>query len=237
MTIYTAPATRSYQRPIGISGSVAIVSLLVIFVFSIFEPSGTSHTTNLVLAVLAGGIAVIALVVAVFLFPKEAMWRVEHCFEWELTPESLIQRHKNGKAVELPLNQISSMNENRGWLIVNGGEPLCRVAIPSGIERFDELKRELTSRCSVTPQRIRVKLLFLVPYLAGIVALIFLLISRERVVIVASGVTVLLWQVWAVNLYLRILRGSPIPRLFLLTFLLTFLVLGWIMFQRLKVSS
>jgi hypothetical protein len=219
MTVYVVPATRSYQRPFRMFGSAAILSLLVIFGFSLFEPSGTSDTTNLVLAVVAGGIVVASVIFMFLLSPKEAMWQLKHSFEWELNPDSLIQRQKNGIAFELPLNEIRSLCENRGWLIVSEGEPLRGIPIPSDIVNFEELKRELTSRCSVTPQRIRVKLLSFVPYLAGIAALVFLFASRVRVVIAVSGLIVLLVQIWALHFYRRILRGRPIPKPLLLVFL------------------
>ena len=137
--------------PIFATGGILAGAIL----FSFFEPEGTSHSTNVVLAIIIGAIALGTVVCAYVLPYIDAMSRLKGSFEWELTNDKAVQRHGDGRAVEIALHDIKSLHEGRGWLLVTGGEPSKGIAIPSDVEGFEQIRRELTAHC-VQP-RVRVK--------------------------------------------------------------------------------
>lgn len=149
MTVYGAPDTHSYQRTFRVFSWSAIAALLGIFLFSVFEPQGVSRSTNVALAFLMGAIVLAAVVYAVILSLKEGMWKVKQAFQWELTDDKIIQSHKDGRTVEIPLNAVKSLHEYHGWLLIGGGEPPKGITVPSDLNGYQKIKRELTSHCSL----------------------------------------------------------------------------------------
>ena len=237
MTVYTAPSTRPYQRPFRIISWSAIVALLGIFLFSIYEPEGVSRSANVGLAYLMGAIVLGAVGYGLFLSRKEAMWKVEHAFQWELTDGKIVQRHNDGKTVEIALNEVKSLHESHGWLLVRGGEPLRGIAIPSDLNGFEYIKQELNARCGLTPLKVKVSPFAFLPHTLGILSLLCLFISHIPTVVLVSGATLLLVLAYATMSLRRIWRTKPIPKLVLLSYVLTWLITAWLVFQRVKAVS
>ena len=236
MTIYSVPAVRPYQRPFRVLSWAAIVVLLGIWAFSAFEPADLSQSVNVSLALTMGAIALSVLVVGVTLAQKEGMWKVKHAYQWELTDEKLIQRHDDGNSAEIPLAQIQSLQEVRGWLQVRSPEPARGIAIPSDIDGFEEVRRVLAARCSTLPVRVRVPLLSYLPHLVGWLAILLLFISQVRNVVVLCAVIILLWQGWAIyslnKFWQR--RGKKIPAVFWLSWVFSLIAIAWIFFRRMR---
>jgi len=234
MPLYTVSTTRPYQRLFRILGWGAIIVLLGICLFSIYDPVERNHSTNVLLAWVAGAIVLGAVVGAVMLSSKEALWKVQRAFQWELTGEKIIQRHEDGTTREIPLTHIESLHEGHGWLIIRGGEPVRQISVPLEINGLEELKRELTAHCAVTPLKVKFSPLSFFPLVLAIAAYCFLFASHNRAVVMVAGAAALLLQGWAYYWVWRVLRAKPMPRLVMLSFVLSWLLLAWIVYQRTK---
>jgi hypothetical protein len=234
MTVYTAPSTRPYQRPFRIIGWSAIVLLLGIFVFSIYEPEGVSRSTNVALAYLMGVIVLGAVGYGLAVSSKEAMWKVKHGFRWELTDHKIVQVAKDGAEGHIALNEVKSLHERHGWLFVTGGEPPRTISIPSDLDGFEKIKQELTARCSLAPLKVKVSPLAYLPHILGLLSLLSVFFSHIPAVVLVSAATLVVYQAWAFNSLRRIWRSGPMPPLVVSSYVLSSLILAWLIFQRLK---
>jgi hypothetical protein len=234
MTVYTAPSTRPYQRPFRIIGWSAIVLLLGIFVFSIYEPEGVSRSTNVALAYLMGVIVLGAVGYGLAVSSKEAMWKVKHAFRWELTDDKIVQVAKDGAEGHIALNEVKSLHEYHGWLFVRGGEPPRTISIPTNLDGFEQIKQQLATRCSLAPLKVKASPLVCLPHILGLLSLLFLFFSQMRTVVLVSAATLILVQAWAFKSFRRIWRARPMPPLVLSSYVLTWLILAWLIFRRLE---
>ena len=173
---------------------------------------------------------VLGTVVSALVLPyMDAMSRLKGAFEWELTSDKVVQRHGDGRAVEIALHDIKSLHEGRGWLLVTGGEPSKGIAIPSEVEGFEQIRRELTAHCVQTP--VRVKRSYL-PWFADalfVIAFMLTVSSHNLFVVVISSATVLLiWPVWVAYSLRRAWQTRRVRnRLLLAYFLIWLLMLVW----------
>jgi len=235
MTVYRAPDTRSYQRLFRIFGWSAIAALVSILLFSIYEPQGVSRSTNVALAFLIGAIALGVIGYGLSLSFKEAMWKVKQASQWELTDDKLVQNHKDGATVEIPLNEVKSLHEYHGWLLVSGGEPLKGITVPSDLSGYEQIKRELTSHCDVTPLKVKISPFSFLPSIVWILLFLLFLFSHISAVTLTSGAaSLLLYPVLAAYSLRRIWRTKPIPKLVLLSHILAWLIIAWLYYQRVK---
>jgi|SRR5208337_1627573 len=235
MTVYRVPDTRSYQRPFRIFSLSAIAALVSILLFSIYEPQGVSRSTNLALAFLMGAIALGVSGYGLSLSFKEAMWKAKKAFQWELTSDKLVQRHKDGATVEIPLNEVKSLHEYQGWLLVSGGEPLRGIKVPSDLNGYEQIKRGLTSHCALTPLKVKFSPFSFLPSIVWILLFLLFLFSHIPAVTLTCGAaSLLLYPVLAAYSLRRIWRTKPTPKLVLLSHILAWLVFAWLYYQRVK---
>jgi hypothetical protein len=236
MTIYASEAHGTHQRTFRIFAGSSILILLAIGFFSIYEPPGLSHSTNVALAALAGVIVLGTVVVGLNLTYKETLWKFKHAFQWELTSEKLIQRHQDGSTGEIPLSRIESITEYHGWLVIRGGEPLRQIAVPPDVDGFEELKRALTSNCTVTPLKTKLPVLPFIPLVLWMAGYVLLFMSHILVVVIVAGCTALLLQGWSFYSLRRVWRAKSMSLLVVVTYILTCLMIAWIVFQRTKAA-
>lgn len=232
--MHKAPSTRSYQRPFRIISWSAIAALLGIFLFSIYEPEGVSRSTNVGLAYLMGAIVVGLIGYGLSLSSKEAMWKVKHAYQWEMTDDKIVESLKDGGTVEIALNEVKSLEERRGWLLITGGEPPRGIFVPTDVDDFERIKRALTAQCGLTPLKVRVSPVAYLPLMLMLVSVVLVLFSRTPAVVLGSGATLLLLQAWAVKSLHRIWRGRPIPKLVLVTYVLSWLITAWLVFVQVR---
>ena len=76
------------------------------------------------------------------------MSQFKRAFEWDLTVDKVVHRRADGRTVEIGLNDIKSLYETRGWIMVTGGEPAALITIPSDLEGFEQIRPELIARCT-----------------------------------------------------------------------------------------
>jgi hypothetical protein len=165
---------------------------------------------------------------------KEAMWKAKQGFQWELTDDKIVQIDQDGTRAEIALNEVKSLHEYHGWMFVGGGEPPRRIAIPTDLYGFEQIKRELAVRSSAAPQKVTVSPLAYLPLVLGLSSLLFLFVSHVPAVVLVSGATLVLLQTWSVKSLHRIWRARPIPKLVLSSYVLTWLILAWVIFERIK---
>ncbi len=178
-----------------------------------------------------GAIVLFSVVGAYVLSAKEAMWKVKSASEWELTGEKIIQRQEDGTAIEVPLVQIESLHEYRGWLIIRGGEPTRQIAVPQEINDFEELKRELTAYRTVVPLKLKISPFTFLPALLLIAAYVLVFTSRDRAVVMVSGIAALVLQ--GGESYALLRRSRIIHRLKLvLLCVFSWLLIAWLVYQR-----
>ena len=114
---------------------------------------------------------------------KDATWKLKRKLSFELSDERIIQRSDGAAAIEIPLNNIESLHEYRGLLLIRGGEPRQQISVPREIDDFEVLKRELTSYHPVTVFKAKVYPFSFLPVILMIGAWFLLLTSRARPVV------------------------------------------------------
>ncbi len=166
------------------------------------------------------------------LIAKESAQRAWQKYAFDLADQRIVRVREGSPSVELPLAEITFLGESRIGLIVRGGDPLKAFVIPRAIGDFEELKLQLSAHCKVTPAKIRPSLLTVLPLILAIVAYALLFISKTGVVVLLAGVVALLFQGWAVFSMRKILAKTRSPKAVMLAFLASWLVLAWIVYQR-----
>jgi hypothetical protein len=207
-----------------------------IWLFSIYEPQGVSRSTNVTLAFLMGAIALGVIGYGLSQSFKEAMCKAKKAFQWELTDDKIIQSHEDGRTVEIPLSEVKSLHEYHGWLLVSGGEPPKGITVPLDLNGYEQIKRELTAHCAVTPLKVRVSPFSYLPSIVFILLFLLFLFSHVPTVIVIAGTALLVFYPVLVAYSLRrVWRTKSIPKLVLLSHILAWLTIAWLLFQRVKV--
>jgi hypothetical protein len=233
MTLYEMPAKSPYQRPFRIFAAVAVILLLVTLCISIWTPSGLSDETRKMLAWIASAIVLAGVVAGYWLAFKLGFWRLKQGYRVELSDGNVIQSRSGSPTVEIPLDQIASIEQSRGgWLIVRGCDPERRIAIPSEIVGFDGLKRELSANRTVSPLKIKHSRWLFLPSASFVIACIFLFVAHSRAVVLAAGGAALLLEGLGIVSLRRALRSSRRANLITLIYVMTFLMLVWIVYER-----
>lgn len=102
MKLYKARTGSPNQQLFRIVGYGAIVGLLGILLFSLYEPEGVSDSTRHAIGWVAGAMVLLSIAGACVLAAREGTWKVKSACEWELTGEKIIQ----GKAMEQRLKYL-----------------------------------------------------------------------------------------------------------------------------------
>jgi hypothetical protein len=233
MTLYEMPAESPYQRPFRIFAVVAIILLLGIFCIATWTPVGLSDETRKVIGWVAGVIVVAAVVIGTRLGVKEALWKVKQGYRVEVADGKIIQRRLGSPIVEVPLDHITSLHESRGgWLFIRGGDPARQVTVPLEVIGFENLKQEISANQVVSQLRIKLSPSLFLPSALLVLACFFLFTSHSRMVVMTAGGTALLLQGFATYSLRRLWRANPKASLLMLAYILTFVVLAWIVYER-----
>ena len=176
----------------------------------------------------------LAVVLAVLLSSRGGLRKFKEGFQFELAGGKITQRCEGQQAVEIPLVQIESLHECGGWLVIKGAEPARQITIPSEVNGFEELKRELTVYRAVTPLQAKIRLVSLFPLVLLTLAFFYFFTSHNRTVVLAAGGAVLLLQGLGFYSIWRWRRNVLRPKLLLLLEILIWLVTAWIVYERAK---
>jgi MFS family permease len=232
MSIYRVPDRRSVWLTFRIIAWSTVIFLAGIAVVAVYEPLGLGVSWRHTLAWIAGVIVLLSVVLACLLAMREGLRKLKEGFQFELCDGKIIQSHEGQQTIKIPLGQIESLQEVHGWLVISGGEPARKVAVPADVNNFEELKRELAMYQSVEKQPHRFGMtgfplaaLFLIAYLC-------LLTSHNTAVIMtAAGATLALlallsYPVWRMHRHMR----PPWPLVFIV--ILSWAATAWIVYQR-----
>jgi hypothetical protein len=227
------PSQSPYQRPFRIFAWVAIILLLIILCVSIWTPEGLSDQTRKVLAWIASAIVLSGVVAGYWFAFKLSLWKLKRGYRVEVSDGKVMQRRSGSPTVEIPLDQVASLELSRGgWLIVKGRGPKRRVAIPSEIVGFEDLKRELSGNRSVLPLKIKRSPWLFLPSASFVIACIFLFVAHSRAVVLAAGGAALLLEGLGIVSLRWALRSDRRANLITLISVVTFLMMLWIVYER-----
>lgn len=145
----------------------------------------------------------------------------------------IIQRRPGTPIVEMPIEEIASLRQSRGgWLIIRGGEPERQIAVPSEIVGVESLKRELSANRTVSPLRVKFSPWLFLPSASFILACFLLLTSHNRAVVTAAGGAALLLQAFSIYSLRRLTQSNQKANFVALIYILSFLILAWIVYER-----
>lgn len=239
MTVYEMPPNRLYQRQFRVLGWGAIAVLLGVLLFSTHEPIGLNDSMRHAIAWLAGGIVLAAVVGATVLAVRERTWNLLRKYRFDISDGKIIRRREASLPVEMPLDQIEYLHEYNGWLLVGGGIPKRQIAIPKEINGFDELKRELLAHCGLTSPKVTFPAslsLSVIPLVLMVVAYFSLFTSHTRAVVMSAGIAALTLQGVGTYSLRRVWRDKPMQKLLIPTFVLTWLLITWFVYQRIAAT-
>jgi len=232
MTIYELPSNRPYQKRFRFLGWGAVVALLGVLLFSIDEPAGFSDSGSHAIAWFAAVIVLAAIVSVTALNVKERTWRLLRSVRFEISDGKLIRSDGESPSTEIPLDQIGNLQEYRGWLHVIGGNPKRQITIPKQINNFDALEQELTRHCNLTSPKSAYRSLPFLSIVLMLAVCFVLFTSHDRAVVTAAGVAALVVDGTGTYSLWQVLRGKKIPKLMLPALVFTWLLVGWIVYQR-----
>jgi hypothetical protein len=234
MTLYQVPKHNPYQRTLRILSEGAIFSLLGMLLFSLFEPAGLSDSIAHSIGWAAGVIVVGSILGLTLLSVKDATWKLKRKLRFEVSDGKIIQSSDDTAAVEIPLNNIESLHEYRGLLLVKGGEPRQQISVPREINDFEVLKRELTSYHPIIVFRAKIYLFSFLPVILMIGTWFLLLTSHARPVVLTAGIAALGLQAVGAYSLVAALRGKKNLRFIALMLVFTWLPIAGFVFQRVK---
>jgi len=160
------------------------------------------------------------------------MWKLKRTFQFQLSDDGIFQMREGSPTVGMPLRQIESLREYRGWLVIRGGGQADPIAIPSEVENFEQLKQRLTSYCALTTLKTKISPLSYLPFALAIVVYVLLFTSHVVVVVAGAGCIALLLQGWGFYSLRRAYRGRKISLLVVGTYLLTCLAIIRFVYER-----
>ena len=206
--------------------------LLGILLFSIAEPAGFSDSAGHAIAWLAAFIVLAAIVGVTALAVKEGTGQLLRDVRFEIFDGKLVRSAGASLSSEIPLDQIESLQEYGSWLLVRGGNPTRQIVIPKQINDFDLLEGELIRHCTPTSVKTRFRSL---PFLSPILMLavcFFLFTSHVRSVVTVAGIAALALDGIGTYSLRQVLREKKVSKLAVPTLILAWLLVGWIVYQR-----
>jgi hypothetical protein len=231
MTVYKVPEISPYQRLFRALTCLAVFIMLGISYLSIYDPPSFADSTRRDIAIVGFLVVALAIVGAMIFATLESTWKRTSSSTYEISNDKIIESRDGTFPVEISLQEIKSVSQHRSWLVITGGDPLRRIMVPSYTIGFEELKCELTSR-SQKPIIEGSPSLRLLPLGLITLAILFLFISHNAAVITIAGLVLLLFQSWGVYTVIRLRRSKPIPRLTLLMYVVSVLIVLWILYKR-----
>jgi hypothetical protein len=192
MRVYTVPHDKSTWPLFRIFGWGTVGLLCILCIVSYW--SGITDSLGKMLACIAA-LSVLGVVGFSFFLSSRSGWRtfIER-FEFELSDTKITQKRVGYPIVEIPLDQIESINDFRNWLVIKrGGEHHQEITIPSAVSGFDELKQELSNHRAIAPPKTAPHIYAaLFQLLLTIVACCFVFVSHNRSIILIAGSPILL---------------------------------------------
>jgi len=206
--------------------------MLIVLALSQWEWQGLNDRVSHALGWGAVGLLILFMGGVFFLVVKNSVQSVWQKVAFDVADQKIIRLREGWPSIELALTEIQFLGESRTGLLVQGGKPLKAFVIPRALCDFEELKQQLSAYCKVTPVRSRTSLLAVLPLTLAIVLYAFLLLSKSGVIVLSAGVVALLFHAsWLFSMR-KVLARTRSPKAVILAFLVSWLVLAWIVYQR-----
>jgi len=232
MVLYKVSAKDPNQRLFRIFAWGAIILLTGILAISLYDPTELSDSARRTIGGAAVVLVLISIAGAVVFSARRGMWKLKRTFQFQLSDDGIFQMREGSPTVGMPLRQIESLREYRGWLVIRGGGQADPIAIPSEVENFEQLKQRLTSYCALTTLKTKISPLSYLPFALAIVVYVLLFTSHVVVVVAGAGCIALLLQGWGFYSLRRAYRGRKISLLVVGTYLLTCLAIIRFVYER-----
>lgn len=231
MTLYSIPASSPYQWAFRCMAVSAILLLLGALIVSLWPPINMTDRTLAILGCLAGALVLVSIVGAYRLGIRENLWKANRNCSWELTDSELIQRRPDSPMIEIPVDQITTIVQNRGrWLFIEGGEPRRRIVVPGFVIGMEELRRELSANREVAALKTGPRS-FLIPGLF-LVASCFLLLSHSRAIVLVAGSIAVLTDASMLYEWCQHTKSVPRGKMVTISWIATLLILAFVVFLR-----
>jgi hypothetical protein len=104
--------------------------------------------------------------------------------------------------------------------------------IPRVVDGFEQLKRQLSDYHEIVPVAKRSSFFFVFPLILIIALYGLLLTARSRNLVVATGTIALLFQGWVIFGMRKIWAKTKSPRVLMSAFVLSWLLLLWLVYER-----
>ncbi len=151
---------------------------------------------------------------------------------FDLSDGKIIRVMEGRQPIELLLSEINFLGESHLGLIVRGSEPAKSFVIPRAVYGFEQLKQQLSQYCKVSTIENKASFISAIPLILTIVLYAILFTAKSGSVALIAGVLALLFQGWSIFSMRNIWAKTKSPKLAVSVFIFSWLVLLWLVFQR-----
>jgi hypothetical protein len=149
-----------------------------------------------------------------------------------VTDDKIIRLSGGRPPIEFHLPKITFIGESRTGLLVQASEPSKGFFIPRTVDDFEQLKQRLSEHCKVTPVENTTSFVHVLPLLLLIALYAFLFTTRTGVFVLVAGIVALLFQGWSIFSMRKIWARTRSPKLLVSVFIFSWLILLWLVYQR-----
>jgi hypothetical protein len=179
-----------------------------------------------------GSLLVLALIGVPVLILKDSMNKLWQNVSFDIVENKIVRVMEGQAPIEFPLDKISFIGESRTGLTVRGGEPPQSFVIPRAVKGFEELKRQLSDHCEIVPAASTNSFFRIFPLILIIALYVLLLTAKSRSLVLTAGAAALLFQGWIIFGMRRTWAKTSSPKLVVSAFMLSWLVLLWLVYER-----
>jgi len=229
VTHYIVPPS-SNQRLFRVCayGSIGLMLILLVFSRSEWLDDRLSHAIGWS----AVGLLILVMVgVYVFIF-RDGVDKAWQKVSFDLTDGKIIRVIEGRPPIEVLLSEINFLGESRMGLIVRSGEPPKGFVIPRAVDGFEQLKQQLNEYCRVSAIENKASFIPVLPLILTIVLYAILFTAKAGPVLLIAGIVALLFQGWSIFSMRNIWAKTKSPKLVMSVFILSWLVLLWLVYQR-----
>jgi len=151
---------------------------------------------------------------------------------FDVTDDKIIRLLEGRSPIEFPLCKITFIGESRTGLFVQASELSKGFVIPRKVHDFEQLKQQLSEHCKVTPVENTTSFAPALPLVLLIALYGFFFTARTGVLVLIAGVVALLFQGWGIFSMRKMWAKTQSPKLLMSVFMLSWLVLLWLVYQR-----
>jgi hypothetical protein len=180
----------------------------------------------------AVGLLIVVMVGVYVLIFRDSVDKAWRKVSFDLTDRKIIRVMEGRPPIELLLSEMNFLGESRMGLIVRSGEPPKGFVIPRAVDGFEQLKQQLNEYCKVSAIENKASFIPVLPLILTIVLYAILFTSKVGPVVVIAGVVALLFQGWSIFSMRNIWAKTKSPRLLMSVFIFSWLVLLWLVYQR-----